>query len=45
MAHNPSQEPLPPWGNALAGAAGALLANAVVYPLDMYVAPSPGMKA
>ena len=27
---------LPPWGNALAGATGAILANAIVYPLDMY---------
>ncbi|CAF9921747.1 MAG: ADP/ATP carrier protein [Heterodermia speciosa] len=35
MAQNTSKEPLPPWGNALAGAAGALLANAVVYPLDI----------
>ncbi len=26
---------LPPWGSALAGATGAVLANAVVYPLDM----------
>ncbi|KAI9824476.1 MAG: ADP/ATP carrier protein [Phylliscum demangeonii] len=26
---------LPPWGNALAGATGAVLANAIVYPLDM----------
>lgn len=31
-----AQPPLPPWGNALAGATGALLANAIVYPLDMY---------
>ena len=29
--------PLPPWGSALAGATGAVLANATVYPLDMYV--------
>lgn len=28
-------EELPPWGNAVAGAAGAVLANALVYPLDM----------
>ncbi|KAI9885217.1 MAG: hypothetical protein M1823_002989 [Watsoniomyces obsoletus] len=27
--------PLPPWGSALAGATGAVLANAVVYPLDI----------
>lgn len=32
MASKPS---LPPWGNALAGATGAVLANAIVYPLDM----------
>ncbi len=31
------QPPLPPWGNALAGATGAVLANAIVYPLDMSV--------
>lgn len=35
MAPNSSPAPLPPWGNALAGATGALLANAIVYPLDM----------
>ena len=29
--------PLPPWGNAVAGATGAVLANAVVYPLDVWV--------
>ncbi|KAL8874215.1 MAG: hypothetical protein Q9174_000407 [Haloplaca sp. 1 TL-2023] len=29
------QKPLPPWGNALAGATGAVLANAIVYPLDI----------
>ena len=34
--------PLPPWGSAVAGATGAVLANALVYPLDMYVLqPSP----
>lgn len=27
--------PLPPWGSAVAGATGAVLANAMVYPLDM----------
>lgn len=27
--------PLPPWGSALAGATGAVIANAVVYPLDI----------
>lgn len=30
-------KPLPPWGSAVAGATGAVLANALVYPLDMYV--------
>lgn len=27
--------PLPPWGSAIAGATGAVLANALVYPLDI----------
>ena len=32
----PSKEaPLPPWGYAVAGASGAVIANALVYPLDM----------
>ena len=35
MASTFNQVPLPPWGNALAGATGAVLANAIVYPLDM----------
>ncbi|MCJ1373287.1 ADP/ATP carrier protein [Loxospora ochrophaea] len=35
MASKAGQPPLPPWGNALAGATGAVLANAIVYPLDM----------
>ncbi|KAI9809683.1 MAG: hypothetical protein M1825_000115 [Sarcosagium campestre] len=30
-----SKEVLPPWGSAVAGATGAVLANAVVYPLDI----------
>jgi len=34
MAAQP--KPLPPWGSAVAGATGAVLANAVVYPLDMF---------
>ena len=29
------QAALPPWGSALAGASGAIVANAIVYPLDM----------
>jgi hypothetical protein len=33
-----SKEVIPPWGLAVAGASGAVLANALVYPLDMYVA-------
>jgi hypothetical protein len=33
-----SKEVIPPWGLAVAGATGALLANALVYPLDMYEA-------
>ena len=37
MPTKAGQPPLPPWGNALAGATGAVLANAIVYPLDMYV--------
>lgn len=35
MAPAPSKQELPPWGIALAGSAGALVANAVVYPLDL----------
>lgn len=31
-----SKEIIPPWGLAVAGATGAVLANALVYPLDMY---------
>ena len=26
-----------PWGSAVAGATGAVLANAMVYPLDLFV--------
>lgn len=33
-----SKEAVPPWGLAVAGATGAVLANALVYPLDMYEA-------
>lgn len=35
MARKASPVPLPPWGSALAGATGAVLANAIVYPLDI----------
>ncbi|ETN37190.1 uncharacterized protein HMPREF1541_08180 [Cyphellophora europaea CBS 101466] len=28
-------KPLPPWGSAIAGSTGAVLANALVYPLDI----------
>jgi len=37
MAVQSKVAPLPPWGYAVAGATGAVLANALVYPLDMYV--------
>jgi hypothetical protein len=30
-----SKEAIPPWGLAVAGATGAVIANAMVYPLDM----------
>ncbi|MCJ1334814.1 ADP/ATP carrier protein [Bachmanniomyces sp. S44760] len=35
MANKTGLPPLPPWGNALAGATGAVIANAIVYPLDI----------
>ncbi|MCJ1457445.1 ADP/ATP carrier protein [Mycoblastus sanguinarius] len=35
MSARAGEPPLPPWGNALAGATGAVLANAIVYPLDI----------
>lgn len=35
MAGASKLEKLPPWGSAVAGAAGAVLANALVYPLDI----------
>lgn len=35
MAGQSKIERLPPWGNAVAGATGAVLANALVYPLDI----------
>ncbi|KZF25016.1 mitochondrial carrier [Xylona heveae TC161] len=35
MAGQSKEAPLPPWGFALAGAAGAVLANAAAYPLDI----------
>ena len=38
MAPATKAAPLPPWGSAIAGATGAVLANAMVYPLDMFVA-------
>ena len=38
MAPPTKVAPLPPWGSAIAGATGAVLANAIVYPLDMFVA-------
>jgi len=35
MAAQSKEAALPPWGGAVAGAAGAVLANALVYPLDL----------
>lgn len=35
MAGQSKVEALPPWGNAVAGAAGAVIANTLVYPLDL----------
>jgi hypothetical protein len=35
MAPAPSKQELPAWGLALAGSAGALVANSCVYPLDL----------
>lgn len=32
-----SKPTLSPWGSAIAGSTGAVLANAMVYPLDLYV--------
>lgn len=37
MAGLSKEAPIPPWGLAIAGATGAVLANAMVYPLDMYI--------
>jgi hypothetical protein len=37
MAAQSKEMSLPPWGGAIAGATGAVLANALVYPLDLYV--------
>ena len=37
MAIQSKVAPIGPWGRATAGATGAVLANALVYPLDMYV--------
>lgn len=35
MSAKAGNPPLPPWGGAIAGATGAVLANAIVYPLDI----------
>jgi len=35
MAVQSKEAPLPPWGYAVAGAAGAVIANTLVYPLDI----------
>lgn len=37
MAGQSKQARLGPWESAIAGATGAVLANALVYPLDLYV--------
>lgn len=37
MAIQSKSAPIGPWGKAAAGAAGAVLANTLVYPLDMCV--------
>lgn len=37
MAGQSKVETLPPWGYAVAGAAGAVIANTLVYPLDLCV--------
>lgn len=37
MAAQSKPAPIGPWGRATAGAAGAVFANALVYPLDLYV--------
>ena len=39
MAVLSKEAPIPPWGLAVAGAVGAVAANALVYPLDMLVFP------
>ena len=35
MGAQSKEAPIPAWGLAVAGATGAALANALVYPLDM----------
>ena len=40
MSSKGSAAQLAPWESAVAGATGAVLANAIVYPLDMYENPS-----
>jgi len=35
MAGQSKEAPIPPWGLAIAGATGAVIANALVYPLDI----------
>ncbi|EON98111.1 putative peroxisomal adenine nucleotide transporter 1 protein [Phaeoacremonium minimum UCRPA7] len=42
MAIQSKVAPIGPWGRATAGATGAVLANALVYPLDMQVKTKPG---
>jgi hypothetical protein len=44
MAGQSKEAPIPPWGLAVAGATGAVIANAMVYPLDMWVFLSPTLS-
>ncbi|KAL9640137.1 MAG: hypothetical protein Q9164_000460 [Protoblastenia rupestris] len=43
MSGKAAQAPLPPWGSAVAGATGAVLANAIVYPLDIKILDDEGI--
>lgn len=45
MAGQAKAAPIGPWGKATAGATGAVLANALVYPLDMCANPLPPLLA
>lgn len=45
MTGQSKQARLSPWQSAVAGATGAVLANAMVYPLDMLVFPRSSQMA